>query len=81
MWMKHFDKKEIAMKLMSEPEVINMSTGMFITAAIASTIASFVLQLKGQKEKSLWVGQWAPTILLFGLFDRMYKKMKLLKRF
>jgi hypothetical protein len=71
----------IAPKILSEPEVISASTRMIFSAAIFSIVASFVLQVKGHTEKSLWVGQWATTFLLLGIYDRVYKMMKLFKRF
>ena len=46
----------------------------FIIGAFISMIASLILQLKGRKHESLFVGQWVPTLLLLGLYKRWILK-------
>ena len=88
MWMKkllmHMLKKKMgsmAGKLLSEPELISASSKMFFGGAIASIVLSVIMSAKGDKDKAVWIGLWAPTLLLLGLYDRAYKMMKLFKRF
>ena len=40
-------------------------------AALASIIASATLQLTGRKDWAVFVGQWPPTFLLFGIFHKL----------
>lgn len=40
-------------------------------AAIASIVASAALFLVRQRDWSIFVGQWPPTFLLFGLFHKL----------
>jgi Na+-translocating ferredoxin:NAD+ oxidoreductase RnfD subunit len=40
-------------------------------AAVASIIASATLFLMRQRDWSIFVGQWPPTFLLFGLFHKL----------
>jgi len=40
-------------------------------AALASIIASATLQLTGRKDCAVFVGQWPPTFLLFGIFHKL----------
>ena len=40
-------------------------------AALASIVASAGLRLAGQRDWSLFVGQWPPTFLLLGLFHKL----------
>ena len=40
-------------------------------AAVASIVASAGLRLTGQRDWSIFVGQWPPTFLLFGLFHKL----------
>jgi len=40
-------------------------------AALASIIASATLQLTGKKDWAVFVGQWPPTFLLFGIFHKL----------
>jgi lipid-A-disaccharide synthase-like uncharacterized protein len=42
-------------------------------ATLGSIIASMVLYFTRKRETSLFVGQWAPTFLLFGLFHKILK--------
>ena len=41
-----------------------------VSGAIAT---SLVLQSLGKKEEALFVGQWAPTFLILGLYNKIVK--------
>ena len=45
----------------------------FLTAAIASIGVSLALQLSGNKHKSLFFGEWVPTILMLGVYNKIVK--------
>ena len=45
-------------------------------AALASIIVSASLFLMGKREWSVFVGQWPPTFLLFGLFHKILRPSK-----
>ena len=45
-------------------------------AAVASIVASAVLFLMRQRDWSLFVGQWPPTFLLFGMFHKLLGSQK-----
>ena len=34
---------------------------------------SLVLQISGKKEESLFVGQWAPSFLILGVYNKLVK--------
>lgn len=40
-------------------------------AALGSVIVSAILFLMGRRDWSIFVGQWPPTFLLFGLFHKL----------
>jgi len=40
-------------------------------AALISILASAGLRLSGKRDLSLFVGQWPPTFILFGLFHKL----------
>jgi hypothetical protein len=42
-------------------------------AALSSIIASAVLFLANKRDWSIFVGQWPPTFLLFGIFHKVLK--------
>jgi len=50
-----------------------VSSGTFLSLAAASTVLSAVLQGMGQKRNAQFVGQWVPTILILGLYNKIVK--------
>jgi hypothetical protein len=42
-------------------------------AALGSIIASAALFLLGRRDWSIFVGQWPPTFLLFGMFHKILR--------
>ena len=42
-------------------------------AALGSIIASAMLFLVGKRDWSIFVGQWPPTFLLFGMFHKVLR--------
>lgn len=51
------------------PEVEEVLPGMVLAGAAASVALSFLLRVTGRQHDALFVGQWAPTLLLFGLYS------------
>lgn len=47
--------------------------GTWYWASLVSIVASMVLFFAQKRQESLFVGQWAPTFLLFGLFHKLLK--------
>jgi hypothetical protein len=47
----------------------------FLWLAIGSMIVSATMQLAGKKHGSVFVGQWAPSFLLFGLYNKLVKQL------
>ena len=45
----------------------------FLWAAVGSMGASLLLQCMGRQHASLFVGQWAPTLLIMGLYNKIVK--------
>lgn len=45
----------------------------FLWAGGASIVASATLQLLGRKEDANFVGHWAPTFLILGLYNKIVK--------
>ncbi len=46
----------------------------FLTAAIGSMAASAILKAVGKEHWSLFVGQWAPTLLILGTYNKIVKE-------
>ena len=56
-----------------ENQTARLPSDTFLWAAIAAMIGSFVLQANDRKHESLFVGQWAPTLLVIGLYNKLVK--------
>ena len=56
-----------------EDQTAKLPSDVFLWAAFASMGASLTLQCMGKRHTSLFVGQWAPTFLIFGLYDKLIK--------
>jgi hypothetical protein len=52
-------------------ERANRNSDTFLWASIFSVALSLGLQAAGQKDKANFVAHWAPTLLLFGVYDRI----------
>lgn len=50
------------------------STG-YLGLALGSIAGSAVLKAIGHNEWALFVGQWAPTFLILGLYNKMVKQL------
>ncbi len=58
---------------MMEEQTAKLPSDTFLWAAGAAIIGSLALQVMGRKEESNFVGQWAPTLLIIGLYNKMVK--------
>ena len=58
---------------MIESQTSKIPSGTYLTAAIAAMIGSLALMLLGQRNVANFVGQWAPTILIMGLYNKLVK--------
>jgi hypothetical protein len=46
----------------------------YLGAAVAAMAASAALKLAGKGEAALFIGQWAPAILLMGVYNKLVKQ-------
>jgi hypothetical protein len=58
-----------------EDQTAKLPSDTFLWAAVGSMATSMTLQLMGNKHASLFVGQWAPTLLIFGLYNKLVKQL------
>lgn len=47
--------------------------GVWYLASLISILSSMALFFARKRQESIFVGQWAPTFLLFGLFHKLLK--------
>jgi hypothetical protein len=57
-----------------ESATAGIPSGTFLTIAIGAMAASLLLMLSGRKNVANFVGQWAPTILIMGLYNKTVKQ-------
>lgn len=58
-----------------EEQTAKLPSDLFLWAAIASMAISLVLRLRNDKNRSLFVGQWAAPFLILGLYNKLVKLM------
>src|SRR5829696_5672853 len=56
-----------------EQQTAKLPSDLFLWAALGSIGVSLFLQCEGKKVESNFVGQWAPTFLLLGLYNKIVK--------
>ncbi len=58
-----------------ENQTAKLPSDTFLWAAAASIAASATLQVMGNRHASVFVGQWAPTLLILGLYNKLVKQL------
>jgi len=58
-----------------ERQTAKLPSDTFLWMAIGAMATSATLQMMGNRHVSLFVGQWAPTFLIFGLYNKLVKQL------
>ena len=58
-----------------ETQTAKLPSDTFLWAAVGSMAVSMAFQATGKQHASLFVGQWAPTLLIFGLYNKLVKQL------
>ncbi len=56
-----------------EQQTAKLPSDLWLWAAFASIGTSLVFQITGDERKANFVGHWAPTFLLLGLYNKLVK--------
>jgi hypothetical protein len=56
-----------------EEQTAKLPSDLFLWAALGSMAASLTLKIAKQDQVSLFVGQWAPSFLLLGIYNKLVK--------
>ncbi len=67
---KHSEGK-LAKKI--EQQTAKLPSDLFLWAAVASMTASATLKVMGRGKSALFVGQWATSFLLLGVYNKIVK--------
>ena len=65
--------REGAVAKMLEQQTAKLPSDAWLWAATGSIAASLALRMMGHRDQSLFVGQWAPTFLILGLYNKLVK--------
>ena len=57
-----------------EQQTAKVPSDWFLWAALGSIGASLVLKIAGEDKTANFVGQWAPTFLILGLYNKTVKQ-------
>jgi hypothetical protein len=58
-----------------EQQTAKLPSDLFLWAAIGSIVASLTLKLINRNHDSTFVGHWAPTFLLLGIYNKLVKQL------
>jgi hypothetical protein len=58
-----------------EQQTAKLPSDTFLWIAGGSIAVSLALKILGRDHESLFVGQWAPTFLILGLYNKLVKLM------
>ena len=58
-----------------EEQTARLPSDTFLWLAVGAMAASATLQMMGNRHVSLFVGQWAPTFLIFGIYNKLVKQL------
>jgi len=58
-----------------EGQTAKLPSDAFLWMAVGSMAVSATMQIMGNKHASVFVGQWAPTFLILGLYNKLVKQL------
>ena len=58
-----------------EQQTAKLPSDAFLWAAVGSMAVSASLHILGNKNASVFVGQWAPTFLILGVYNKLVKQL------
>jgi hypothetical protein len=72
---KDFAHSEGTVAKSIEEQTAKLPSDTFLWMAVGAMTASATLQMLGNRHVSLFVGQWVPTLLIFGLYNKLVKQL------
>lgn len=58
-----------------EEQTAKLPSDTFLWLALGSIAASLTLKATGREKDALFVGQWAPTFLILGIYNKLVKQL------
>ncbi len=69
------EKKEGPVATAIEEYTSRLPSDLFLWAAFGSMAVSATFKILGKDEEALFVGQWAPSFLLLGIYNKLVKQL------
>jgi hypothetical protein len=69
------EKKEGPVATAIEEQTAKLPSDMFLWTAVGTMVASFGLKIFRRNDLSLFVGLWAPSFLLLGIYNKLVKQL------
>ena len=73
--LEHISQTEGRVAKAIESQTSKLPSDTFLWAAVGCMATSATLQMMGNKHASLFVGQWAPTLLIMGVYNKLVKQL------
>ena len=67
------DHREGSVTEMIEEQTAKVPSGAYLSLGIGAMVMSWLLLMGGRKNLANFVGQWVPTILIVGLYNKLVK--------
>jgi len=67
------EHREGAVARSIEQQTAKLPSDVFLWAAFGSIAGSLALKMTGKDHAAVFVGQWAPTFLILGLYNKLVK--------
>lgn len=72
---RDFSRSEGRVAKTIEDQTSKLPSDTFLWIAVGCMALSATMQASGNKHASLFVGQWAPTLLIMGLYNKLVKQL------
>jgi hypothetical protein len=72
---REYNHREGVLARSIEEQTAKLPSDTFLWAALGSIAASLTLKIVGRNKDALFVGQWAPTFLILGLYNKLVKQL------
>jgi hypothetical protein len=69
------DHREGVLAKTIEEQTAKLPSDTFLWLALGSIATSLTLKVSGRHQDALFVGQWAPTFLLLGVYNKLVKQL------
>jgi hypothetical protein len=73
--LSHQDHSEGTLAQMIEDQTARLPSDAFLWTAVGSMGVSLALQMAGKRHMGNFVGQWVPTILILGVYNKIVKTL------